>query len=179
MIHLLTDLESVIKAAQSWEFTLGGARVLLHGILEKYLSIGAHLELQNNLIENFAYETAIENVRNDEEVTFTVAEQKSLQHLLLPAAETCSDMSENEIQSFADRLLKRRRVNRIKTPSNYFDLHFIVPTSNQFERLFSVAKYELGSRKAGVQSFNIEFQLLLHINASLWNIVDVHKMLQK
>ncbi len=60
----------------------------------------------------------------------------------------------------------------------YMDTRFILPTSNVFERLFSVAGYALGDRRGRMLLSNFEEQIFLHINKELWGIEDVRDMLK-
>lgn len=80
-------------------------------MLEKYWPPRARLGLQSSLIKNVAFETAIGKIQNDEGGISTAAERKVLQYLLLPAAETCSNMSGNDKLSFTAPFWKLRRFN--------------------------------------------------------------------
>ncbi|KAG7338256.1 hypothetical protein IV203_014785 [Nitzschia inconspicua] len=59
--------------------------------------------------------------------------------------------------SLAEKALKRLRlVSTTTSKSAFMDLHFIVPTSNMCERLFSEAGYGLNSRRMRTLPSNFE-----------------------
>ena len=65
------------------------------------------------------------------------------------------------------------------TSSDYFDLHFLLPTSNLLERFFSVAGLALANLRQRLTPEHLEQQLFLIANSKLWNIHSVSKVLNK
>ncbi|ETV78796.1 hypothetical protein H257_07626 [Aphanomyces astaci] len=72
--------------------------------------------------------------------------------------------------SMAARGLNRRKL--LQARSNYLDCHFLRPTSNVCERLFSVTKWAMTDRHRSVLPSNLEEQLLIHCNSFLWGSED-------
>lgn len=83
----------------------------------------------------------------------------------------------NESLSLAERGLKRRKLNG--TEPKYMNLHFLHPTSNMCERLFSVAGYALSDRTKSIVPMNFERQISLHVNSHLWNVDSVNSLLNQ
>lgn len=133
-----------------------GLVLFFDSLVNRYPSKWAQLVFQLNLVKNVAFKTAIEKVQNGEEGILAIAERKFLQLLLFPGAKTCFKILENDKMSFTTRFKKRGRFNSIEAPPWYLELRFIVPTSNQCESFFFVAKYAIGSRRAGALRPNIE-----------------------
>ena len=74
-------------------------------------------------------------------------------------------------------ILKKRA--KVTTSSDYFDLHFLLPTSNLLERFFSVAGLALTNLRQRLTPEHLEQQLFLKANSKLWNIHTVSKVLNK
>lgn len=62
--------------------------------------------------------------------------------------------------------------------SSYVDPWFNIATSNLCERLFSIASYALNDRRKEVLPAKIKMQRFLHVKAFLWELSDVHEILQ-
>ncbi len=78
--------------------------------------------------------------------------------------------------SFVEQALKKRKV--MVSESVYTDTRYIFPTTNLVERFFSKAGHTLDQRRHQITPANLEMQLFLHLNRSLWDITDVKQILQ-
>lgn len=53
-----------------------------------------------------------------------------------------------------------------------------MPTSNVCERLFSVADFELSSRRKGIYTIRFEDKIFLHMVDEFWGIQDIHEIMR-
>ncbi len=71
---------------------------------------------------------------------------------------------DNEANSFAEQVLKKRRTE------HYQDLSFIPPTSNLAERFFSAASFVMSDSRKSTLPKNLEMILFLKCNRELWDV---------
>lgn len=62
--------------------------------------------------------------------------------------------------------------------SKYFQFSFIPPTSNLCERLFYFFGYTFNDRRKGDPPANIQMEVILYINFSLWCLPDIAEIVQ-
>lgn len=177
LLRQLKDLDSVTKALQDARHGLYDARLLFEGVMDKHPSTRSRLGTRSNLVDNPIFENAVAKVQAANEAALTSSERKSIAHLLRDEQSRPQEDTGSEGFSFAERLLKRRRLNESQQKSRYLDLRFILATSNLCERLFSLAGHAIGSRRKGSLPSNIESQLFLNVNSGYWGISEVHEML--
>ena len=70
---------------------------------------------------------------------------------------------------FAGRVLKRQYLQSEKASGAYINTNFLLPTSNDIERLFSMAKQVFCPSCCSLQPRMLEVQLFLNKNQMLWN----------
>ena len=85
----------------------------------------------------------------------------------------------NQSISFAERILKKQKLEAVSSSSSYIDLRFLIPTSHICERLFSKAGFSFNQRRMSVLPINAESQMFLYLNSSLWDIAIVKDILSK
>ena len=83
------------------------------------------------------------------------------------AGESCVDDAH---LSFADRALKRQRVQDTAEGSKYINTRFLLPTSCVVERLFSQAKRVFSPHRRRLNVKTLEALLFLNQNRMLWNL---------
>ena len=83
------------------------------------------------------------------------------------AGESCVDDAH---LSFADRALKRQRVQDTAEGSKYINTRFLLPTSCVVERLFSQAKRVFSPHRRRLNVKTFEALLFLNQNRMLWNL---------
>ncbi|KAG3029244.1 hypothetical protein PC121_g5610 [Phytophthora cactorum] len=105
----------------------------------------------------------------------TVAEKTALQPFRR-GPPVAAPAAEQEDPSFAERILKRRKVDA--APSTYTLLAAIPPTSNVAERLFSSARAVLRHERHRLSPMALEMILFLKVNNSYWNVATVDACLQ-
>jgi hypothetical protein len=74
-------------------------------------------------------------------------------------------------EDFATELLQAEKRPRIA--NEYMNLDWIPPTSNVFERLFSLARLTFSDYRQATLPENVETALFLKINAKFWDIQTV------
>lgn len=148
LLHILTDVQSVIEALQSRDICLGAVLVLFDGVLENHPSTCPWLGIRSHLIENLAFESAIGRHEMVTRVSWRLQSKSRCRTTYCQQLLQNPDVSEGDKSSFAARLLKRRRLNSIAASTHYMDLRFIVPTSTICEGLFSFPKFGMSLRRS-------------------------------
>ena len=88
----------------------------------------------------------------------TCDEKKTVESLLRFSTTQAQGTSTDNF-AFAERFLKRRRISQSSGDKRYVHLHFILPTSNICERLFTKAGYALSDRRKGISPSRFESQI--------------------
>ena len=172
----LEDFKSVTTALQHHDMTMKESDVLFRSIIDSYpeFAFNHYLGHDADIIHSKDLETAVIKIQANKESTLSIHEKRAVEQLLLPAAshaesgETAVD--EDTQLSFADRALKRQRVEEKKECSKYINTRFLLPTSCEVERLFSMAKRVFCPLRRSLQPRTLETLLFLNQNRSLWNL---------
>ena len=172
----LEDFKSVTTALQHHDMTMKESDVLFRSIIDSYpeFAFNHYLGHDADIIHSKDLETAVIKIQANKESTLSIHEKRAVEQLLLPAAshaesgETAVD--EDAQLSFADRALKRQRVEEKKECSKYINTRFLLPTSCEVERLFSMAKRVFCPLRRSLQPRTLEALLFLNQNRSLWNL---------
>ncbi|KAG6944888.1 hypothetical protein JG688_00016858, partial [Phytophthora aleatoria] len=158
LVEELRDGESISKKLQTDDLTMLDTRDLLDGMLEVHQRSGAtSVTPDAPFVHSPKFESAI------------VKPFRRGPPVAAPAAE-------KEDPSFAERILKRRKVDA--APSTYTLLAAIPPTSNVAERLFSSARAVLRHERHRLSPMALEMILFLKVNNSYWNVATVDACLQ-
>jgi hypothetical protein len=129
-------------------------------------------------------ETAILKIQSNKEDTLTDLEKGAVEPLLLRPTLMSQDADNigggsaagehNDAQlSFAERALKRQRVQDKTEGSKYVNTRFLLPTSCVVERLFSQAKRVFSPHRRRLNTKTLEALLFLNQNRELWNLSTV------
>jgi hypothetical protein len=86
---------------------------------------------------------------------------------------SCKQDHDGDELSFAERALKRQRVQGITEGSKYINMRFLLPTSCVVERLFSLAKRVFSPHRRRLSTKTLEALLFLNQNRQLWNLSTV------
>lgn len=141
-------------------------------------SLAENLDAHAPIVESPTFEVAIVKVQSGREHQLIGPEKLSVQNLLRPGG-TSAVSSSTEKLSPADEWLGRGKKLAGANSSKYIDLRFIMATSNNCERLFSVEGMAMGNRRKGMLPSTFEEQMFLHFNSIHWGIEDVHEILQR
>ncbi|KAG7346544.1 hypothetical protein IV203_005612 [Nitzschia inconspicua] len=133
------------------------------------------------IIHDDVFESAVQKILKGSEEELTPDESvkvTGLRNGTSPMEEETKTGEERDADaglSLAEKALKRRRlVSTTTSASAFMDLHFIVPTSNMCERLFSEAGYGLNSRRMRTLPSNFESQLFLRTNKTFWGMAEIN-----
>ncbi|KAF1784050.1 Ribonuclease H-like domain [Phytophthora cactorum] len=104
----------------------------------------------------------------------TQAEKAALQPFAATAPDDARESLEQQQDSFVERLRKRRRLYEERV--EYEQLKSILPTSNDVERFFSVARVTFGHQRHGLLPRTLEILLFLRENRSYWDASTVDRL---
>ena len=123
-------------------------------------------------------------IQSNKEDTLTDLEKGAVEPLLLRPTLMSQDADNigggsaagehNDAQlSFAERALKRQRVQDKTEGSKYINTRFLLPTSRVVERLFSLAKRVFSPHRRRLSTKTLDALLFLNQNRQLWNLSTV------
>lgn len=173
----LKDLESVTKALQYENTSIGDVRGLFDAVIEQFPQTATRLSSSSNIIHTPLFESGIIKVQLGNSGALCRDEREILSSLACDQGEECS--ARDTGLSFAERALKRQKLNCSGQENKYMDTRFVLPTSNICERLFSKAGHVLNDRRKALSPANLESQVFLHLNSDLWSSKDVNKLTQE
>ncbi|KUF83720.1 hypothetical protein AM588_10000594 [Phytophthora nicotianae] len=162
----LADVESVSMKLQSEDLNLLDARDLLDGLLEVKPSFRHYLAPDADIVAAPEFESAVIKVLGGRAKLLSRAEKAALKPFERKTAEAADVTEKTAKVGFADRILKRRKVQEDK--SAYSQLNAIPPTSNAAERLFSMARMVLRYERNRLSPLMLEMLLFLKLNSKYW-----------
>ncbi|RLN56451.1 hypothetical protein BBJ28_00022526 [Nothophytophthora sp. Chile5] len=173
---LLTDLkrvESVSKKVQGATVSLWEVRALFDALVGYFPRLAQYLDPAATIVCDPIFESAVVKIQAGR--VMSRAEKTAVRSFKAvdPARSTSDDDD-----GFADRVLKRARV---AGQADHYPLliNAAPPTSNQVERLFSMARVVIGMERHSLQPISIESILFLKYNSSYWNVHTVHECLEE
>ncbi len=180
LIVLLRDLDSVTKALQKDSVTLLECRVLFDAVIQKIPSTTSRLNPNADIVCSPQFESSIVKVLAGNISGLSGNEKESISNLVqrgVTEDPIINNAANSEaVLSFAEQISNKRKV--LDSNSRYLDLRFLLPTTNIIERFFSKAGYTLDPRRRRVDPEKLEQQLFLHMNKEIWDITDVHEVVE-
>jgi hypothetical protein len=171
-IHALENLVSVTVTQQHRDTTLSNSNFLYRTIIAEHPdaeSFQQYLLPTSPIVHCPTFENAIVKIQEKKEGDLTEEEAESVACLLRDGA--AAPVFEG---SFAERMLKRQRVEVEATgTSMYVNTNFLLPTSNEVERLFSQAKRVFSPHRTRMDPSTLEALLFLNQNRNLFNVKTV------
>ncbi|KAL0217056.1 hypothetical protein RCL1_007539 [Eukaryota sp. TZLM3-RCL] len=126
--------------------------------------------VQGGTVESSKFETAVLKVQSgrieeltDEEYDFVSRWKKNDS-----TSENVAVLQAGKKRLFSNRVAEIER-QRIDNKEKYQSLDWIPATSNQAERLFSIAKILLGSNRHSLSKKHLNMELMLRLNHHLWD----------
>lgn len=130
------------------------------------------MKFDAEIVVDPTFESAVIKLQYNRHGELTAAEQDVIEDL--KGNSEAHDVEEGEaILTIAERALRKRRLDK-SCSGKYFDLCFILPTSNIVERLFSTVGFALNYRRRVLLPSNLEMHFFLKLNKELWGISDVN-----
>ncbi|KAG2808345.1 hypothetical protein PC112_g17008 [Phytophthora cactorum] len=125
-----------------------------------------------DIIHSVAFEEATVKFLAGQATMLTEEEATALEPFKrVPTNVAAAAPSSSSKESFADRVLKRRKVSA--EPASYILLHAIPPTSNIVERLFSIARAVLRHELQRLSPMMLEMIMFLKMNSSYYDVATV------
>jgi hAT family C-terminal dimerisation region len=180
----LADFKSVTIALQRRDMTIKESDVLFQSIIDAYkdFNFEGYLGAHSDIIHDKPLESAVLKIQSGKENTLTELEKGAVEQLLLPSLQVQDDAGgtggngaagADAQLSFAERALKRQRVQETAEGSKYVNTRFLLPTSCVVERLFSQAKRVFSPHRRRLNVKTLEALLFLNQNRMLWNLALV------
>ena len=152
-------------------------RAYFDTVLDDYPTLSDRLDADARILHNPYFESGLLKVQEMSEETLTPTENQELEYLLLKK-DFCNDDTLRG-NSIIERAAKRLRASGGKEQLAYLDTRFLLPTSNIFERFFSISGFALTNRRKGLLPSNFGSQLFLCLNRDFWGIDDVRDIVKE
>lgn len=175
VLEILTKFDSVTKFLQREDTTILQARSLFDSILADFPSTEWRLQGDADIVHSPLFESALCKIQDQRENDLTISEAVSVNMLVIDSPQATEDITG---LSYVQQALKKRKVGG-GSHKKYTDTRFIIPTSNLCERFFSKAGISLDDKRGRLLPSNLEEQMFLHANRSLWDISDVQSIVTK
>jgi len=166
----LDNLESVMVNLQDPGLTMYGARVMFDVVLAEHEELQCYLGAGTNIVHTKDFENAIVKIQGGDEHALTRAEKAAVKKLLKPKPvekTSAQPPAKKGFVQIANEILKRQKV---APPSKYVDTRFVVPTSNDVERLFSLCKRIYSPLRRNLAPKTLEMLVFLKTNRNLWDL---------
>ncbi|KAH9134716.1 hypothetical protein AeRB84_019593 [Aphanomyces euteiches] len=133
-IPILEKFESITKALQSSETSILDARSMFDEMIAKHPHFQEYISPSSQIVHSPVFECAIVKLQSRLEATLSDIEALSVVRLLKTSSVDTDALFQNE-KDYATQLLKRKRLER-DMASGFLPTTFLLPTSNDVERLF-------------------------------------------
>lgn len=135
--------------------------------------------LDDEVVENATFEKAVVNIQGDHEKEMTATKLRAVRHLLkdkniTPSPENNEGRPAKIISLSQEILNEELEETPALIPNN---LIFALSVQIQIFSRDSVAGYALIYRRRGVLRANIEIQLFIHVNSSLWGLKNLAEVM--
>ncbi|GMF41646.1 unnamed protein product [Phytophthora fragariaefolia] len=157
--------------------TLRDVRVLFDKLLDEFESAGAcskHLAVASKVVAVPDFENAVVKVQEGRSRELSKVEEQAIQRLL--GSPTVLEEDVRGSLGFADAALLERRVT---VETQYPNLDWIPPTSDDVERLSAEASLVYSDRRMSMSPDTLKLILYLRFNRTLWNEVSVARALRR
>ena len=165
----LTDIQSVFLKLQEDSITLAEVRRLFDALILRFYSMCKYLSERAEIVDNPQFEAAIVKSFTVPYEDLKLAEKVHLGRFRTQQEASHSNADvETGHKSFAESvLLSPEPVPALKT---MMKLHWVPPTSNIVERLFSKAKNIRTPLRNRILPVNFEENLYLAVNKNYWDV---------
>lgn len=170
LLLVLEKLHSITIVLQRNDLQLCEAQALLSGTIKLIPSELKYLAADANILHSPKFQSAVVKIQKQDNASLTPEEENLLADLRLDRVDLTEEVADNN-EDFATELLQAEKRPRIA--NEYMNLDWIPPTSNVFERLFSLARLTLSDYRQATLPENVETALFLKINAKFWDIQTV------
>ena len=179
----MPTLRSVTVALQGLNLALGDVRALFDGLLLTYAEpeFAEYLRQDAEIVHSKSFDSAIVKLLSKREEEMNEDGKPDVTALLIKDGCPAPEIVDSDENDFIVKCLKKRRMERAAElkKAKYTDARFILSTSDLLERFFSSAGFAYGEHRQSLLPVNLEMQLVLKCDQSLWNEETVSKILNE
>lgn len=171
----LEDFKSITLKLLNRETTFVDSHIIFQSIIIEFPhhDFNKYLGLNAKIIQSPLFESAIIKIQNNEENKLSIEEKLAV--IRLKKTSVVDPNINNDELSFSERALKKNKLSSI-TSSEYVNTNFVIPTSNDVERLFSMSKRVFSAKRRGLSTLTLEALMFLKCNRDLWNLSSVSEI---
>lgn len=172
----LIDFKSITLQLQNQKTTISDSHVLFQAMIVEFpnFDFNKYLGVETQFIHSPSFETAIIKIQSGDVKPMSTNEKDSVKKLEKETPKKTS-LKDEEL-SFAERVLKRRKLNN-NTASKYINTKFLLPTSCDVKRLFSMNKRFHSTKRLSL--LTLEALIFLKCNRKLWDMALVGKIVNE
>ncbi|RHZ02160.1 hypothetical protein DYB37_010708 [Aphanomyces astaci] len=161
---------SMTKKLQTRNITMINVRYLFDAAILRHPFLDNFVGPTCKNVSSPMFESTIVKIQGSCENQLTPEERNQVLRLVKRAdhAFTVDGHTRQKEDEFASEILKRQRVES-KSSSSYVCTSFIVPTSNDVERLFSLCKRLYSPHRRALSPITLEILVYLRTNRHLWD----------
>jgi hypothetical protein len=188
LVEILKNLDHVTKILQTDSILLADIRTIFDKVIsdypgEQYEDLVKRLKIDADIIANPRFESAVAKVQDNNEQALTQEEKIELIPFLKEQVPEAEGEASTEIKGDNDisrvfQAVKKRRLTRASSSSNYQDLSFITGTSVECERFLSGAGYAYNSKRMRLDPVNLEMQMFLRYNKECWDEQTMYQVMR-
>ena len=169
----LPALRSVTVAPQGENVDLSDVRALFDRFLSTYgePEFAENLRQYAEIVHSKSFENAIVKLLSKQEEELNEEEKQDVTVLLIKDGYPAPEFVDSDENDFVVKCLKKRRMKMAAElkKAKYTDARFFLSTSDLLERFSSSAGFAYGEHRQSLPPVNLEMQLFLNCNQSLWN----------
>lgn len=172
----LIDFKSITLQLQNQKTTISDSHVLFQAMIVEFpnFDFNKYLGVDTQFIHSPSFETAIIKIQSGDVKPMSTNEKHSVKKLEKETPKNNS--SKDEDLSFAERVLKRRKLDS-NTENKYINTEFLLPTSCEVKRLFSMNKRFHSNKRLSL--LTLEALIFLKCNRKLWDMNLVGKIVNE
>lgn len=170
----LESLNQVTLALQNPKTTISTVQYIFEEVIKEFPSTCTRLSPTASIVHDKWFESGIAKIQEGRSAALNIMESTAVHKF---KKNNLGKVSFDDNESIVVRACKQQKLDLTAVHASYKDVRYILPTSNMCERFFSIAGHTVSSRRQNILPSNLESQLFLAINQSMWNIADVSTIL--
>jgi hypothetical protein len=137
---------------QKRDLTSAEARALFEKLIGDFPTLRSRLSDSANIIKCKTFEPAVAKIQANREHDLEEDEEAAMASFLLPEEQgEAQPVAEGEVD-YAEEALREVKRRKVQTRSRKMPLDFILPTSNECERLFSMCGHAWTKKRGNLDS---------------------------
>lgn len=149
LLRLLQDFSTISVMLPEDKTTVSLAQKLFAGAMEKFPRLSSRLADEAAVVKHDHFERAIFKIHFGSDHSLSRPEQRAVDHSLLTDGDTDQYIAHFLLSRgpLAADIKEQNKASVAPNGSAFMDLHFLLPTFNICERLFTSAGFTLGDRR--------------------------------